>query len=176
MSVRPFAIAALCASVLAGCTSPEPPFDPTIRAVNATEAPSLPRYADALPDSDPDGFARLLGQLQGTPVLVNFWGSWCPPCKDEMPRIVAAHARFGDRVQFLGVDLEDGRDEARGFIEDYGMTFPSVFDPPDAIKASLGQYGQPVTLFFDRDGTMASSWTGPISEERLERNLRAIAG
>ena len=144
--------------------------------MNAGAAPLLPRYADELPDFDPDGFSQLLSQLRGTPVLVNFWGSWCPPCKVEMPRIVAAHGRFGERVQFIGVDLEDGRDEARGFIVDHGMRFPSVFDPPDAIKASLGQFGQPVTVFFDRDGNVAASWTGPISEERLAHNLRAITG
>ena len=77
---------------------------------------------------DADTFERLLSELEGTPVLVNFWGSWCPPCKDEMPRLVAAHDEFGDRVQFLGVDIMDNREEAKLFMEEYGMTFPSVFD------------------------------------------------
>jgi cytochrome c biogenesis protein CcmG/thiol:disulfide interchange protein DsbE len=135
----------------------------------------LPTCADALPAMDPDSFGRLLSQLEGTPVLVNFWGSWCPPCKDEMPRLVAAHDEFGDQVQFVGVDIIDNREEARGFMEDYDMTFPSVFDPPDAIKTSLGQFGQPTTVFFRADGSFEFAYAGPISEDILHRHLEAIS-
>lgn len=168
--------ASLLVAVACAAAPDEPGFEPEIPAANAAEAPLLPRFADALPDADPETFARLLAQLHGTPVLVNIWGSWCPPCKEEMPRLVAAHAEFGDRVQFVGIDIEDSRTEARAFMEDYGMTFPSVFDPPDAIKPSLGQIGQPVTIFYQANGDFSRSWTGPISEERLHDNLRAIAG
>jgi thiol-disulfide isomerase/thioredoxin len=148
---------------------------PSVSASNATQASLLPRTADELPEMDPAAFSRLLGELQGTPVLVNFWGAWCPPCHDEMPRLVAAHREFGDRVQFVGVDILDSRPEARAFIADYDMAFPSVFDPPDAIKTSLGQNGQPVTVFYRRDGGFYSSYVGPIPEDLLRRNLRAIA-
>jgi cytochrome c biogenesis protein CcmG/thiol:disulfide interchange protein DsbE len=165
--------------VLVACDRPEPPPDPpacTIPAQNAVEAPLLPVCADTLPAMDPDSFERLLSQLEGTPVLVNFWGSWCPPCKEEMPRLVEAHREFGDRVQFLGVDIFDARDEATAFMEEYGMTFPSVFDPPDAIKTSLGQFGQPTTVFFRADGSFAFGYAGPISERTLRRHLGEIAG
>jgi thiol-disulfide isomerase/thioredoxin len=147
-----------------------------ILAHNATEAPLLPEFADALPEVDPDAFQRLLGQLDGTPVVVNFWGSWCPPCREEMPRLVAAHDVWGNRVQFLGVDILDSRLEARAFMEEFGTTFPSVFDVPDAIKTSLGLFGQPVTVFFRADGSQSFAWTGPISEANLQRHLEAIAG
>ncbi len=157
-----------------GQPAPEPPAG-TIPAQNAAEAPLLPRSADALPAADPEVFERLLGQLKGTPVLVNFWGSWCPPCHEEMPRLVAAHQEFGDRVQFLGVDILDSRTEARAFMEEFGMTFPSVFDVPDSIKTSLGQFGQPVTVFFRANGTFSFAYTGPIPEEDLHRHLDAIA-
>ncbi len=145
-------------------------------AENATSAPLLPEHADALPTADVETFQQLMEQLRGTPVLVNFWGSWCPPCHEEMPRLVAAHAEFGDRVQFLGIDLQDNRPDARAFIDEFGMRFPSLFDVPDAIKTSLGAYGQPTTLFFDRQGHQVTAWSGAISEDLLQRNLRAIAG
>jgi len=157
-----------------GEPTPEPPGG-AIPAHNAAEAPLLPEFADELPAADPETFQRLLGQLEGTPVLVNFWGSWCPPCREEMPRLVAAHHEFGDRVQFLGVDILDSRTEARVFMEEFEMTFPSVFDVPDAIKTSLGQFGQPVTVFFRADGTFSFAYTGPISEDDLHRQLKAIA-
>lgn len=164
------------ALVLASCNGdasvPEP--SPEIPAGNATETPLLPRTADALPAMDPETFRALLDQLRGTPVLVNFWGSWCPPCYEEMPRLVAAHAEFGDRVQFVGVDIEDNRPEARAFMEEFGMTFPSVFDVPDAIKTDLGQFGQPVTIFFRADGGFDFAWAGPLPERVLRRHLMAI--
>jgi cytochrome c biogenesis protein CcmG, thiol:disulfide interchange protein DsbE len=171
-------LAAIAAGlVLLVACDPEPPEPPAcaIPATNATQAPLLPVCADALPAMDPDSFERLLSQLEGTPVLVNFWGSWCPPCKDEIPRLVAAHDEFGGQVQFVGVDIIDNREEARAFMEDYDMTFPSVFDPPDAIKTSLGQFGQPTTVFFRADGTFEFAYAGPISENILHRHLEAIS-
>ena len=147
----------------------------TIPAHNATEAALLPEFADALPAMDPDTFQRLLEQLKGTPVVVNFWGEWCPPCREDMPRLVAAHEEFGDHVQFLGVDVLDSRTQARKFMEEFGMTFPSVFDVPDAIKTPLGLFGQPVTAFFRADGSLEFDYTGPIPERILRRHLRAIA-
>ena len=163
--------------MLVAC-DPEPPNPPegTIPAGNAVEAPLLPTYADTLPSMDPDTFERLLAQLEGTPVLVNFWGSWCPPCKEEMPRLVEAHQDFGDRVQFLGVDILDDREEARAFMEEYGMAFPSVFDIPDEIKTSLGQFGQPTTVFFHADGAFEFAYAGPIPDNVLHRHLENILG
>jgi cytochrome c biogenesis protein CcmG, thiol:disulfide interchange protein DsbE len=163
-------------ALLVACGS-EPPPDPspgTIRALNAADAPLLPEFADALPTMDPDTFQRLLGQLRGTPVVVNVWGSWCPPCREEMPRLVTAHHGFGDRVQFLGIDIQDSRIEAKAFMEEFEMTFPSVFDVPDAIKTSLGQFGQPVTMFFRRDGSLSFAWAGPIADDVLIAHLKAI--
>jgi cytochrome c biogenesis protein CcmG/thiol:disulfide interchange protein DsbE len=163
--------------LLAACEGESAPGPPagTIPAHNAAEASLLPTFADELPAMDPDTFQRLLGQLEGTPVVVNFWGEWCPPCREEMPRLVAAHHEFGDRVQFLGVDILDSRTEARAFMEEFEMTFPSVFDVPDAIKTSLGQFGQPVTVFFRADGGFSFAYTGPIPEDELHRHLEAIA-
>ena len=180
MTVRPTALLLTIALLAPACSAEPAPaapaFRPAVPASNATTAPLLPRFADALPVSDPERFGRLLDQLRGTPVVVNVWGSWCPPCEEEMPRLVAAHAEYHDRVQFVGLDILDSRSEARAFIREHGMRFPSVFDVDDAIKPSLGQFGQPVTIFYDREGAFVTSWAGPIPEDRLRRNLRLIAG
>jgi len=164
-------------ALVASCSSgpASRPWVGRIPAHNAAEAPLLPKFADVLPTADPDTFQRLLGQLEGTPVVVNFWGSWCPPCRDEMPRLVAAHHEFGDRVQFIGVDILDSRTEASAFMEEFGMTFPSVFDVPDTIKTELGYYGRPVTLFLRADGSFSFAYTGPIPDDVLRDHLRAIA-
>jgi thiol-disulfide isomerase/thioredoxin len=176
MTRRPLASLLAGLALLASCTAkPEPSPSPgTIPARNATEAALLPRFADTLPAMDPDTFLRLMGQLKGTPVVVNFWGEWCPPCREDMPRLVAAHEEFGHRVQFLGVDVLDSRTQARSFMKEFGMTFPSVFDVPDAIKTPLGLFGQPVTAFFRADGSIEFDYTGPIPENILRRHLNAI--
>jgi cytochrome c biogenesis protein CcmG, thiol:disulfide interchange protein DsbE len=154
----------------------DPPPQGEIPARNATDTPLLPMFADTLPRMDPGTFEQLLSELEGTPVLVNVWGSWCPPCKEEMPRLVAAHEEFGDRVQFLGVDIIDSRQAATAFMAEYRMTFPSVFDPQDLIKTSLGQFGQPTTVFFRSDGSFEFAYAGPIPEDVLLRHLERIAG
>jgi thiol-disulfide isomerase/thioredoxin len=150
----------------------------SIRAENATRAALLPVAADALPDFTLERYDELLRQLRGTPVVVNLWGSWCPPCNAEAPLLRDAHARFGDRVQFLGIDIEDSVPAARGFIRRYGWTFPSIRDPdfPSAFRPGLGFAAQPNTLFYDVSGRVASSWQGPLTPDGLREGIRRILG
>ena len=82
----------------------------------------------------PADFGKFRDSAKGKVLVLNFWATWCIPCREEMPRLVAAHHEVGDRVQFLGIDIQDSRMEARAFMDEFGMTFPSVFDGPDAIK------------------------------------------
>jgi cytochrome c biogenesis protein CcmG/thiol:disulfide interchange protein DsbE len=117
----------------------------------------------------------MIAQQRGTPVVVNFWASWCPPCREETPDLVAAHHRWGDRVRFIGVDLSDDRDGAASFIGDYGVAYPSVFDPTNAIAVAYGLFSPPATLFFDADGTLTETVPGQISPRDLEANIEAIA-
>jgi cytochrome c biogenesis protein CcmG/thiol:disulfide interchange protein DsbE len=135
---------------------------------------SLPTTVDELPPIDVAGYEALLADLRGTPVVVNFWASWCGPCRAEAPRLGAAAARYGDRVQFLGVDILDDRDGARGFIAEHGLPYPNVFDPDGAIRTDLGSIGQPVTAFYDADGNLVAKVDGEISETDLTANLDAI--
>ena len=166
------------ASLLAaGCTDGEPaagPDTPFLAAGNAAEASLLPTNAYALPQLDLAGFERLLGQLRGTPVYVNVWGSWCPPCRQEAPLLASAHATYGDRVQFIGVDILDSRESARGFMNEFGWTYPSVFDPSGAIRDGLGYIGQPISIFYDRRGEVVVDFAGPLTEALLGKYLDRI--
>jgi thiol-disulfide isomerase/thioredoxin len=143
---------------------------------NAATAPLLPTSVTALPSMDPQGFDELLGQLKGTPVVVNYWASWCTPCRTETPLLVQAHRRWGNRVQFLGVDLQDNRDGAARFVETFDVTYPSVFDPSNAIGVANGLFAPPMTVFYDAGGTKVGTVPGQLSAEALTSNLRAIAG
>lgn len=144
-------------------------------AQGGVDGPLLPEDPYELPAVDPASFQALLGELEGTPVLVNVWASWCEPCREEAPRLASAHTEFGDRVQFLGLDILDERESARRFMREYGWTYPSVFDLPGSVRDSLGLLGQPVTLFYDGSGELVSTWTGAIDDGTLRDNLESIA-
>jgi cytochrome c biogenesis protein CcmG/thiol:disulfide interchange protein DsbE len=79
-----------------------------------------------------------LSSLKGKVVVVNFWASWCEPCKSEAPRFQSAHKRYGDRVAFVGVDTADYSADAGRFLDRYGVTYPNVRDPDRSV---LGKYG-----------------------------------
>ena len=177
MTPRPavaLASALALASVLGACSAaastPASPATPASSTVSL-----LPSEVDALPTMDPDTFAAMMAQQRGTPVLVNFWASWCPPCREETPDLVAAHERWGDRVRFVGVDLSDDRAGATTFIAEYGVPYPSVFDPTNAIAVHYGLFSPPATLFFDAEGMLRATVAGQVSASDLEANLRAIA-
>ncbi len=174
-------VAMLCVTSACGrspSSDPSPGADASAGPVaqNAATASLLPTHVAALPTFDVEQFQRLLKELRGTPVVVNVWASWCGPCNAEAPLLHAAAARFGDRVQFLGVDILDSLDGARSFISDRGIVYPSVFDPPGAIRDSLGMIGQPVTLFYDANGEVVSSWPGQLSQQALDDGIRQALG
>ena len=124
---------------------------------------------------DADTVRRLLLTLEGHRSSSSSGDRGARPARTS-DRLVAAHDEFGDRVQFLGVDIADNREEAKLFMEEYRMTFPSVFDVPDVIKTSLHQFGQPTTVFFRADGSFEFAYAGPIEENILAKHLERIAG
>jgi thiol-disulfide isomerase/thioredoxin len=165
--VRCLLALALVLVSLAACTAAATSSAPT--------GPLLPSTVDALPTMDPSTFQALLAQQRGTPVIVNIWASWCTPCQAETPEIVAAHASWGNRVRFIGVDAQDNVGDATSFLAQYSVPYPSVFDPSNAIAVSFGLFSPPATLFFDADGTLVKTFPGQISTADLRANLRAIA-
>jgi len=160
------AMAALCV-LLVACSRGD-------AAEPSTSGPLLPSSADALPQMDAATFSTLLAQQHGTPVVVNIWASWCPPCKEEAPEFADAAARYGDRVRFIGVDTQDNRGGGVEFIGRYGLPYPSVFDPTNEIAVSFGLYSPPATLFFDANGALVRTVPGQISADDLDRGLRQI--
>jgi thiol-disulfide isomerase/thioredoxin len=167
MGRRLRAFAVIGCLLLAGCSSG-----------NAAPAPSgsslLPATPDALPQMDPATFNAMLAEQRGTPVVVNIWASWCPPCRAEAPELSAAAARFRGKVQFIGVNAQDDRGGAADYIGQYGLPYPSVFDPSNAIAVSYGLYSPPSTLFFDANGNLVDTVPGQLSPEDLQRQIRRI--
>ena len=123
--------------------------------------------------------------LEGTPVVVNFWASWCIPCREEAELLQETYEAYTEEgVIFLGVNIKDSTVDARGFIDEYGMTYPVVSDQDEELARALGVQGIPETFFIDDEGVLIGSatgprqeqrggvqWLGPISEEALITNL-----
>jgi thiol-disulfide isomerase/thioredoxin len=141
----------------------------------APEARLLPKTRLALPEFDLAKFQALLAQLRGTPVVVNIWAAWCPPCRKEAPGLAKVAREFEGEVQFLGVDILDVREDAREFIREFDWPYPHVFDPNGEIRDGLGYLGQPVTIVYDREGRKVFEWEGEITERMLRQELREVA-
>ena len=122
-------------------------------------------------------FERTVDEYRGKPVVVNFWATWCGPCKTEMPHIVAAAKRYEGRVHFLGVDVQDDPQAAAEFAEEYDIPFRSLEDPQREIVRAQRLLGLPGTQFYDANGELAFVKQGEIKNdeliEKIEETLRA---
>jgi cytochrome c biogenesis protein CcmG/thiol:disulfide interchange protein DsbE len=128
-----------------------------------------PRLARSVP---PDRLS--LADLRGIPVVLNLWASWCTPCREEAPRLEQAWRTLGPRgVLFLGLDIQDLRGDAQGFIEKHGATYPSVREPGRDVANSYGATGIPETYFIDRRGRVVAHVIGVVSTAQLAEGARA---
>jgi cytochrome c biogenesis protein CcmG, thiol:disulfide interchange protein DsbE len=119
-----------------------------------------------------------LASLQGKAVVLNFWASWCLPCKQEAPRLEAAWHKWRSKgVVVVGIDANDFESDGRRFARRYDLTYPIVHDGPGRLLDDYGLTGFPETFFVRRDGRL-SSWTqGELSPEEIEQGIRtALSG
>jgi len=172
--------------LLAGCTggsggdaSASTPSTPT--AVNTTQA------CPAQPDSAASGTTTLpklhfsclgggtldLAKAPGVPTLVNLWGSWCTPCRDELPVLEQFDRAAAGKVRVLGVVSKDGKPQAESFASDAGVTFPSAFDGQGDLMAGVGINVLPYTYFLAADGAVTYTQVGPVGSLDQLRQLVA---
>lgn len=129
-------------------------------------SPSPTASAIPLPAVVLDDFVAEL-ETSDRPVVVNLWASWCIPCRSEAPLLREAHARFGDRVRFVGVATEDAPSDSRAFLEEFGIQFENVSDQSGSVKGWLGAVGLPVTVFVRPGGEILRRHFGVIDDQAL---------
>ena len=124
---------------------------------------------------DREGQAHSLSDFRGQPVIVNFWASWCGPCKSEMPDFEEKYKEYGSEIQFLMVNLTDGSQEtvetASAYVDGQGYTFPVYFDSDYSGAIAYSVNAVPATYFIDENGALVAYGKGAMSADVLQRGI-----
>jgi len=153
-----------------GAASPRPP--------GRVASAGVAEVGDPAPDftlSTLDGASVTLAELKGRPVVVNFWASWCNPCREEFPLLAEAlDSHENADLAIVGITYRDIESDSRDFVEDMGVTWPQGVDEDNEVARAFGVRAIPQTFFIDRDGNIAARVFGFSSERALEEPLAKI--
>jgi peroxiredoxin len=140
-------------------------------------APSAPVVGKAAPPfqlTDLTGAKETLAEYRGRPVVLNFWATWCEPCKQEMPALQAEAASSKDLV-VLGIDNVEPAIRVKPFVQQYGITFPILLDQDGTVVEQYRIIGMPTSFFVDRAGVLRASYRGALTPEVLSQDLALIS-
>ena len=185
-------LAAALAAVLAGCgaqaptptestvqtTAPTAQTDPTQQTPTTGATEEVSYQAPDFTVYDLEGDPHRLSDYFGKPIVLNFWASWCGPCKSEMPDFEKVYQELGEQVQFFVVNLTDGSmetvDTAYGYIQEQGYTFPVFYDTDYDAASTYGISSIPTSFFIDSEGDLVAYYTGAMNEDLLRQGIGMI--
>jgi cytochrome c biogenesis protein CcmG/thiol:disulfide interchange protein DsbE len=173
----------LLVAALSGCTADEGSAAAPASSSAASALQACPEQTDAaatgadvlpaLSFDCPGGGTLDLAKAPGQPMVMNLWGSWCGPCREELPIVEQFAQAAAGQVRVMGVISKDGRPQAESFAADAGVTFPSAFDGEGELMTDLGLHGLPYTYFLDADGALVYTQVGPVTSLDQLRTLAA---
>lgn len=178
--------ASLLTAALVGCSSSDGEraasgdqyvFDEATAAgqvITPSDRSDAPAFTGELLDGSPFDSAELAGDI----AVINFWGSWCAPCRVETPDFQSVYAELRDQgVQFVGVDVKDERQLGVAFFEQVGVEYPSLFDPRGEVALAFRGFpanAVPSTILLDREGRVAAVYTGAVARDDLRGAVTAL--
>ena len=135
-----------------------------------------PRFIAPIIDSSEKKAFASINDFSENVLVLNFWASWCPPCRDETPGFQRLYKKYENKgVSFLGINIQDGSSpvDAINYINEFSVTYPNVYDSDGSITVDYGVTGIPVT-FFVFDNKILGRWVGSISEGKLDKIIEEI--
>ena len=153
-----------------------------VGASGATETRhAIPQAGYPAPDFElqtMEGVPVQLSDLRGKVVVLNFWATWCPPCRTEMPALQQVYAAYQTRgLEVLAINMQEGSAQATAFARESGLTFPILTDPEGAVSSRYRVTSLPTTLFLDRQGVIREvAVGGPLSHAYLESQVAGLLG
>ncbi len=115
-----------------------------------------------------------LHRFRGKPVLVNFWATWCVPCRSEMPMLERTYRRYGGRLAVVGVDEQEEAGAVKGFVRSYHVTYPIVLDQNGNVSYQYQLNGTPTSFLIDRNGVIRAVTIGPLNKRKLRKQIQAV--
>ncbi|MBI2857346.1 MAG: TlpA family protein disulfide reductase [Chloroflexi bacterium] len=173
--------------IMSACSAPSPAAPPRSQEPAADAVPAVvdqgpaPRAGNPAPDFalvDLKGNVVRLSEMKGKVVFINFWASWCGPCRQEMPELEKIYQKYKDRgVVFLGVDIKESPALVRQFVQRGGYNWTFLLDASGAVTSRYGISAIPTSFFVDRDGVIREIYLGAMNKDRMEsRLLPLLAG
>lgn len=135
-------------------------------------------YAPDITVYDREGKTVKLSDMKGKPVVINFWATWCGPCKSELPAFQQAYETYGDDICFMMVDMVSGRTETKEgaieYVDGQGYTFPLYFDEDETAVFAYSISAVPATFVIDANGVLVEQHVGAMDYDALEALLQSV--
>jgi peroxiredoxin len=162
----------LCVLALAGCPEKHHANAPP---QTATTANVMPNAAPEFSLTDLDGKPLTLAQSRGKVVLLDFWATWCTPCRQETPQFVALQQKYGARgLQIVGISMDDGPEPVRAFYREFKMNYPVAMGTAQVAEAYGGVLGLPIAFLIDRRGRIIARYEGPVNMPHLKQRIESL--
>lgn len=150
------------------------PLEDTSAAGSLPPAPAIGHPAPEITLANTDGQTFKMSDLRGTPVVLNFWATWCAPCRAELPELQGASERLADQVAIIAVNQGEAPADVLAFAQQLGLTFQIPLDTQTAASRAYLVRSLPTTFFVDRSGVIRRMQIGPLTEATLSQQLRSV--
>lgn len=144
------------------------------KALKAETAANLGYLAPDFTLEDLNGQKVRLSDLRGKPVFLNFWASWCPPCRREMPELQKFHERYGDQITLIGVNWGESAKTVKEFLESFGVRYLNLLDERGTAFVLYRLTGIPESFFIDPEGFIRGVWIGPLTAEEIAKGFARL--